>query len=77
MVVWDGRRLALMGAATGLAGSLWLTRFLSAMPFETSRFDALTVGAVGGVLAVVALFACVIPARRATLADPVTALREE
>ena len=77
MVVAHGLRLAGAGVAVGLLASLALTRFLSSLLFGVSTFDLLTYAAIGTLLAVVALAACWIPARRATRIDPIRALRYE
>ncbi len=68
--------LALAGLALGFAGSLGLTRLLSTLLFGVGARDPLTMAAAAGLLAVVALAACYIPARRAAKLDPLVALRE-
>jgi predicted permease len=77
IVVSDGLKLALSGVGVGLVGCVLLTRFLSGMLYGVSAYDPLTLGAVATVLAVVAAFACYIPARRAMSVDPIVALRYE
>jgi ABC-type lipoprotein release transport system permease subunit len=57
--------------------SLWLTRYLSTVLFEVKPNDATTYAAVTMVLGLVALLACLVPARRATRVDPIAALRCE
>jgi ABC-type antimicrobial peptide transport system permease subunit len=69
--------LTLGGLAAGLAGAVLLTRFLSGLLFEVKPTDPLTYAVVAGLLALVALAACLIPARRATKVDPLVALRYE
>jgi putative ABC transport system permease protein len=69
--------VALVGVATGLAASYGLTRIMSSLLFEVSATDPLTFGAIATLLAVVALVACYLPARRATKIDPLAALRHE
>jgi putative ABC transport system permease protein len=77
MVIRQGLRLALIGLALGLAGSLALSRVLGTLLFEIQPTDPLTFAAVGALLIGVALLACYIPARRASHVAPMTALRYE
>jgi putative ABC transport system permease protein len=65
------------GQLIGLVGAFALTRVLSTFLFGVSPEDPLTFGAVVVLLAAVALFACVLAARRALRIDPVEALRLE
>jgi putative ABC transport system permease protein len=77
MVLGRGALLALAGVALGLAGALGLTRTLESLLYEVKPGDPLTFAAGAGLLVVVALLACYIPAWRATRVDPVVALRQE
>jgi len=77
MVVREGMMLAIVGALTGLAGALVLTRFMAGVLFEISPRDPLTFAAVSGIMLGIAFLACFIPARRATRVDPMIALRYE
>ncbi|HJX84061.1 MAG TPA: FtsX-like permease family protein, partial [Candidatus Angelobacter sp.] len=67
----------LSGVALGTVISAALTRFLASMLFEVKAIDPLTFILVPSLLVGVALLACWIPARRATLVDPVVALHHE
>jgi putative ABC transport system permease protein len=69
--------LAGSGTAIGLAASLALTRFLSTLLFGVSTRDIPTMASAAFALIAVALFACYIPARRASKVDPLVALRFE
>jgi putative ABC transport system permease protein len=66
-----------IGAVIGLAGAFVITRFMSSLLFEVSPTDLLTFALVTMGLLLVAVFACYIPARRATKVDPLVALRYE
>jgi len=73
----QGMRLVLLGLVIGLSGALVLTRLLSSLLFGVSTTDIATFVAVGVGLTIVGVFACFIPARRATKVDPLVALRYE
>jgi predicted permease len=75
MVVGDGMRMALAGIAVGTLTSLALARVLDGLLFGISPTDPVTYTAIAATLAVVALLASAFPARRATKADPASALR--
>ena len=77
LIVGQGMALTAIGLTVGLAASFALTRVMVSLLFGVSATDSLTFAAMAGLLAVVALAACYIPARRATRVDPVVALRYE
>src|SRR5262249_16226639 len=77
LVVGEGLILTLIGMAVGLIAAVVLTRFLSAMLYGVSATDPWTLTAIAGVLRLVALLACLIPAWRAAKVDPMVALRCE
>jgi putative ABC transport system permease protein len=82
---WDQLRLVLrggvfvtaLGLGAGTLGALVLTRLLASFLFGVNARDPLTLSIVGVILAMVALAACYVPARRATRVDPMIALRQE
>jgi len=69
--------MLLLGTGIGLAGAFALTRLMRTLLFEITATDPLTYVSVIGLLTVVALLACYIPARRAAKVDPLIALRYE
>jgi predicted permease len=77
MILWRSAALVAGGLAIGLAGAWAVTRALKNFLFEVTPFDPLTFAAVSLLLALVALAACYIPARRAAAIDPLVALRYE
>ncbi len=64
-----------IGIVIGIAGAFAMTRLLAAMLFEISTTDVATYAVACGVLAVAALLASIVPARRALRVDPITAVR--
>jgi putative ABC transport system permease protein len=75
MVIGDGMRMALLGIVVGTVASLGLARLLTGLLYGTKPTDPLTYAVIGATLALTALLASALPARRATRADPVDALR--
>jgi putative ABC transport system permease protein len=77
LVVRQGMVLVVVGLAIGLIAAFLLTKVMESLLFGVTAKDPITFVAVAGVLSLVALIACYIPARRATKVDPLTALRYE
>ena len=77
IIVGEGLRLALIGVGVGLVTALALTRLLRSFLFGISAYDPLTFVGVSLLLTLVALAASFFPARRATLVDPLVAVRYE
>jgi putative ABC transport system permease protein len=76
-VMKHGAKLTIAGLVVGAAGALASTRVLSSMLFGVTPTHAPTFAAVSVFLAIVALLACYVPARRAATVSPVTSLRNE
>ena len=77
LVLNHGLKLTLIGAVIGLAGAYAATRAITSVLYGVSATDPLTFISVSVLLIGVALFACYVPARRATKVDPLVALRNE
>jgi putative ABC transport system permease protein len=77
LVLVNGVRLTLIGVAIGLAATFLLTRYVSSLLFNVPAYDPMTLVGVVAALIVISLCACYLPARRATLVDPIVALRQE
>jgi predicted permease len=77
LVVFQGVRLTLIGVFVGLVTAFGLTRYLASMLFQVKAWDPLVFVVVPLILAAIALLAVWLPARRATVIDPLDALRYE
>ena len=77
MIIKQGMILTLIGAVVGLVGAFLVTRVMKSVLYNVSTTDPIIFIGVPLVLALVALVACYIGARRATKVDPLTALRYE
>jgi predicted permease len=77
LVLRHGLSLAGIGVAAGLAGAWWATPLLRDLLVGVGPFDPVTFASAAAILTGIAVGACLIPARRATRADPTEALRAE
>ena len=77
LVLRQGATMTALGVAAGLAGAVALTRYLESLLFGLAPLDVPTYAVVAAAFAAVALLASYLPARRATLIDPLAALRHE
>ena len=76
-VMCEGMRLTVIGFVAGMAGAFAAGRVLASFLHEVAPADPTILVLTAGLLAVVALVACYLPARRAALLDPMAALRHE
>jgi ABC-type antimicrobial peptide transport system permease subunit len=77
LVLGQGARMATIGVAIGSVAALGLMRLMANQLFGVTAHDPLTFTGVAGVIMLVAIAACYVPARRAMRVDPVVALRSE
>jgi putative ABC transport system permease protein len=77
LVVNQGMRPVVIGLVIGIVAAFALGRLIASQLFEVSAHDPALLGGATVLLAAIALLACLLPARRATLVDPVQALRTE
>ena len=77
MIVKRGAALVSLGVLLGTAAALALTRMMATLIYGVSSTDPLTFAAAAGMLAAVAMLACLLPASRAVRIDPAVALRNE
>jgi predicted permease len=77
LIVGQGLKLVGLGVVLGLLGAAAVSRLMTSLLFGVTAHDVPTFGGVALLLTVVALAACVIPARRAAKVDPIVALRAE
>jgi putative ABC transport system permease protein len=77
LIVNQGMRPVIFGLVVGLAAALALGRLIGSQLYQTSAHNPLLLAGTMSLLGVAALLACVFPAHRATMVDPVQALRAE
>jgi putative ABC transport system permease protein len=77
LVIGQGARLTAFGLALGVLAAAGVARLMETLLFRTTAYDPLVFGGVVFVLAAIGLLAALLPALRATKADPVAALRAE
>ena len=77
LILRQGMTFVLAGIGVGLGGAFTFTRLLRSQLYEVGALDPLTFTVVPLLLALVALVACWLPARRAAKVDPMVALRHE
>jgi len=77
LIVRDGMSLTGIGVGIGLAAAIASTRLMVSLLFGVRATDPLTFAMIALLLALVALLACWIPARRATKVDPMVTLKYE
>jgi len=77
LIIGQGLKLVLLGAVIGIGAALALTRVIQSLLYGVTPTDPLTFAVVSGLLVVVALLACWLPASRASRVEPMEALRYE
>jgi ABC-type antimicrobial peptide transport system permease subunit len=76
LVLRQGMSLVLTGVITGFLAALIVARLLGRMLYGVTATDPASIAIAAGILLIVALIACYLPARWASRVDPLTALRE-
>lgn len=77
MVIREAAWILALGAAVGIGGALWLTRFAESLLFGVKANDVMVIAAATALIGLVGLLAALVPARRAAGVDPMTCLRYE
>lgn len=76
-VLSEAAWITVLGVCLGLAGSLWLTRFVASLLYNTQSYDPLSMISASALLVAIGLLAGIVPAYRASRVDPIAALRAE
>jgi ABC-type antimicrobial peptide transport system permease subunit len=77
LVLGQGVRLTAIGLGVGLFGALAATPLLQNLPVTVRPPDVITAALVAALIGAIAMIACLVPARRAASADPMSTLRNE
>lgn len=77
LVLGQGLGIAFVGIVLGIGGAIGLSRLTSSLLYGVSPSDPMTFATVAGVIALVAIAACLVPMRRATRVDPLEAIRAD
>jgi putative ABC transport system permease protein len=77
MIVGEALRVAIPGIIIGVAGALYLTRFLQSMLYQVEPTDLATFAQIAALMAIAATAAAWVPARRAARTDPMRVLRQD
>src|SRR5437660_2361824 len=77
LIINQGMKPVIIGLVVGIAAAFGLGRLIASQLFEVSAHNPALLGGATIILAAIALVACLLPARRAALVDPVQALRTE
>jgi ABC-type antimicrobial peptide transport system permease subunit len=77
LVLWEGFELVLIGLVLGIIGAASVEKVVATEIYGVRPLDPLVLASVMALLAIVALVACAVPARRAMRVDPIVALRSE
>ena len=77
LVLREGLRLVAVGLVVGIAGAVFLKKAVASEIYGVRPLDPFVLAGVIALLSIVALAACVVPARRAMHVDPMVALRDE
>jgi ABC-type antimicrobial peptide transport system permease subunit len=77
MIVGEALRVAIPGIVIGVAGALYLTRFLQSMLYQIEPTDLATFAQIAALMTVAATAAAWVPARRAARTDPMRVLRQD
>jgi putative ABC transport system permease protein len=77
LVVNQGMKPVLIGLAIGIVSAFGLGRLIASQLYKVSSYNPALLGGAMVLLAAIALVACLLPARRASMVDPIQALRTE